>query len=95
MGGTIKDPMGEVRDLSGSCTIEQLKAAVVAVKAARASQLHCAMHTTCTEPVTHIDSKGYAYCTGHGVARRVWCPCRKLRPHELRKLQRGETIKQY
>jgi len=57
--------------------------------------LSCDMEATCTEPVTHIDNKGFAYCTSHGVARRDWVPCRKLRPWELRRLQRGEPLARY
>lgn len=57
--------------------------------------LTCDMTEGCTEPVTHIDNKGFAYCTDHGITRRDWCPCRKLRPWELRKLQRGEALARY
>lgn len=55
----------------------------------------CEMTTGCTEPVTMIDNGGFVYCTCHGLARRSWKPCRKLRPHELRKIARGETITKY
>lgn len=57
--------------------------------------LKCDMTDDCTEPVTHIDQSGFAYCTEHGISRRDWKPCRKLRPHELRRLQRGEQVKRY
>lgn len=50
----------------------------------------------CSGDVTHIDRKGYAYCERHGLVRRdAGVPCRKLRPAELRKLQRGEPLKAY
>lgn len=55
----------------------------------------CDMWLSCTEPVTHIDDKGFVYCTTHGLERRGWRPCRKLRPHELRRLERGEQVKSY
>lgn len=55
----------------------------------------CDMTHDCTEPVTHIDQKGYAYCTAHGLDRRSYRPCRKLRPHEVRKIYRGEPITRY
>lgn len=58
-------------------------------------ELHCDMTADCPEPVTHIDSDGFAYCTDHGLERRWYQPRRKLRPHELRKLQRGEQLARY
>lgn len=57
--------------------------------------LKCEMTDDCQAEVTHLDNKGYIYCTEHGIQRRDWKPCRKLRPHELRKLQRGEQIARY
>lgn len=57
--------------------------------------LVCDMTAGCDAPVTHIDEKGYAYCTAHGEQRRFSHRCRKLRPHELRRLQRGEPIASY
>jgi hypothetical protein len=59
------------------------------------ARLACDMTDSCTEPVTHIDIKGFAYCTRHGIERRSWCPCRKLRGYELNRLLRGETLKRY
>lgn len=55
----------------------------------------CDMVRDCAAPVTHIDDKGYVYCTPHGEQRQSFRPCRKLRPHELRQLERGEPIKEY
>lgn len=55
----------------------------------------CDMKTDCTEPVSHIDDKGFVYCEKHGLQRRGWRPCRKLRPHELRRLQAGKTLAHY
>lgn len=57
--------------------------------------LKCNMEKSCASPVTHIDAKGWVFCTPHGEARKVHRNCRKLRPHELRKLQRGEPIARY
>lgn len=57
--------------------------------------LRCEMTDKCTEPVTHIDDKGYIYCSHHGLYRRFYRRCRKLRPHEMRRLQRGELVKHY
>jgi hypothetical protein len=54
------------------------------------------MSSTCTEPVAKIDEKGYVYCAEDGADRKLYGHnVRKLRPHELRKLERGETIARY
>ena len=55
----------------------------------------CDMVRDCGDPVTHIDNKGFIYCTTHGIARRSWKPCRKLRAHEIRRLERGEQVTKY
>ncbi len=55
----------------------------------------CDMTHSCPEPVTHMDRSGFLYCTAHGLQRRTYQPCRKLRPHELNRLQRGELITKY
>lgn len=57
--------------------------------------LRCDMKSDCTEPVTMLDTAGFAYCTDHGLQRRCYEPCRKLRDWELRKLQRGEALARY
>jgi len=57
--------------------------------------LQCEMHATCTSPVTYLDAKGYIYCTDHGLARQTFTRCRKLRPHELRRLQEGQPVERY
>ncbi len=57
--------------------------------------LRCEMSKTCTESVAYLDERGYIYCTRHGVDRQSYMRCRKLRPHELRKLGRGEVLTRY
>lgn len=58
--------------------------------------LKCDMTEDCAEPVTHIDPHGFIYCTEHGLSKRSYYHlCRKLRPHELRRLQRGEKVARY
>lgn len=57
--------------------------------------LRCDMDHDCTDPITHIDNAGFIYCTKHGIRRRDWKPCRKLRPHELNRLKRGQQIAKY
>lgn len=59
-------------------------------------KLKCDMDKDCTKEVSHIDHKGYIYCTEHGLYRKCWgTNCRKLRPHELKRLINGETVKKY
>ncbi|ALE93768.1 hypothetical protein AOC05_17905 [Arthrobacter alpinus] len=69
---------------------EQLAAASTSEK-----RVSCQMERGCPEPVTHLDQDGWAYCTGHGLQRRLSQPCRKLRPHELNRLKRGDQITKY
>ncbi len=57
--------------------------------------LRCDMEEECVATVTHIDNKGFAYCTEHGIARRTWMPCRQLRPWELRRLLRSKPLARY
>jgi hypothetical protein len=57
--------------------------------------LQCDMESTCDEPIAMIDDKGWIYCEYHGLMRRDSRRCRKLRPHELRRLQRGEQVTRY
>ena len=57
--------------------------------------LTCAMVNGCKSAVTYIDSSGFVYCTSHGLDRQMTERCRKLRPAELKKLQRGEALKRY
>lgn len=45
--------------------------------------------------ITHIDDKGYIYCAKCGPTRRTWRPCRKLRPHELNRIRRGQQVTRY
>ena len=61
----------------------------------KTEKLQCDMRKDCIEPVTHLDKSGFIYCTTHGVRRRTWMPCRKLRAHELRRLERGEAVQTY
>lgn len=45
----------------------------------------CDMTEDCQKPITHVDSAGYIYCADHGLQRRAYEPCRKLRAWELRR----------
>lgn len=56
---------------------------------------NCDMRKGCAAPVAMLDQKGYVYCAVHGAARQTSQPCRKLRPHELNRLRRGETVERY
>ncbi len=55
--------------------------------------LQCDMEKNCMEPVTHIDNRGFVYCTKHGERRKRDTPCRKLRPSEFKKLVQGVPIR--
>jgi len=57
--------------------------------------LTCDMEDGCKEPITHIDEKGWIYCADHGRDRQSYQRCRKLRPSELKQLQRGEPLAKY
>lgn len=53
------------------------------------------MRAECESPVSMLDSAGFVYCESHGLDRRMYEPCRKLRGWELRKIQRGEALRRY
>jgi hypothetical protein len=51
------------------------------------------MSGPCQNPASHIDNKGYLYCTQCGRKRRTsGTPTRKLSAAESDRLSRGETI---
>ena len=61
-------------------------------------KLQCEMEDECSNVVTHIEDKGYIYCAEHARERRMsgfGGRCRKMRPHELRRVQAGLQIKKY
>lgn len=58
-------------------------------------KLKCDMHHDCARSVEMIDDKGFAYCAIHGEIRKAYHKCRKLQPHELNKLKRGEALTRY
>lgn len=58
-----------------------------------AGRLTCDMEKDCKKPVSHIDNKGYTYCSDHAATRKSGgVSCRKLKPTEIKKLEDGETI---
>lgn len=60
------------------------------------TDIRCDMADDCMEDVTMLDDKGYVYCEAHGLERRdVGYRSRKLRPHELNRLKRGDTLTRY
>jgi hypothetical protein len=62
----------------------------------RDAVLACDMNRECAKAVTHIDNKGFVYCTDHGELRKLSRRnCRKLRPHEVNRLKRGEQVIRY
>lgn len=57
--------------------------------------LKCDMTIDCDQPVTHVDQKGYVYCTTHGIQRRGYQPCRTMRPFEITRLTSGQPLTKY
>jgi len=55
-------------------------------------QLQCDGERECKAPVTHIDHKGWVYCTKHGERAQMNRRCRKLRSTEYKKLVQGQPI---
>lgn len=58
--------------------------------------LTCDMERDCASEITHIDDHGFIYCANHGEQRKqTRGRCRKLRPHELNRLKRGQQVERY
>lgn len=56
----------------------------------------CDMGQGCDKDVSMIEDKGWVYCTSHGLMRRMnQRRVRKLRPHELNRLKKGQQIERY
>ena len=56
-------------------------------------KLRCDKNETCRDEITHIDDKGYIYCTYHGEQRNMGPrSCRKLTPPELTRLHNTGAI---
>jgi hypothetical protein len=69
--------------------------AVAKIEAEPIVKLQCDMHKECQSPIAMIDNSGFIYCEFHGLRRRDWKPCRKLRAHELKRLQAGKQVTKY
>ena len=57
----------------------------------QAIDMKCEWESACQRPVTMIARKGYILCDWHGGDRGT----RKLRPFEMRRLERGLTVQKY
>lgn len=57
--------------------------------------LRCQMDENCKCEVTHIDCKGFIYCTDHGNNRKFSVNCRKLKLSELKLLKDGKQVPKY
>lgn len=58
--------------------------------------LRCEMDRECKDAPTMLEDKGWVYCTRHGMMRRGYSHrVRKLRPHELNRLKKGQQIERY
>lgn len=56
----------------------------------------CDWRSECADPIAYIDAKGYVYCASHGPCRQgCGIRCRKLRLHEIRRLQSGKPLARY
>jgi hypothetical protein len=56
-------------------------------------ELKCDMSRDCTDTVTHIDNKGWVYCSRHGAQRRGGgIRCRRLTALEAQDLRDGNPI---
>jgi hypothetical protein len=55
----------------------------------------CEMVKDCPNPVTHIGSKGYVYCTLHAPERKGWEGTRKMRKWEIELLKNGQAVPSY
>ena len=56
----------------------------------------CDWEKGCAAPVARLDSKGYVYCEPHGAIRKdSGRACRRLRPWEQRRLERGKELSRY
>lgn len=53
------------------------------------------MTHSCSSAVTHVGEKGYIYCAVHAVDRRGVERTRKMKPWELRLIQRGVPLPSY
>lgn len=52
----------------------------------------CDMKHDCSNPVTHIGEKGYAYCAEHASLRRGYERCRRMRQWEINLLNSGKQL---
>lgn len=59
------------------------------------ARLSCDMESECDKPVTHIDAKGFVYCTRHGIERKIYQRCRQLTSKEKRILETGKPLASY
>ncbi len=61
------------------------------------SVLQCDMTKECAETIAYISEKGFIYCHTHGLRRKAaqYERLRKLRPWELRMLEKGEALPSY
>lgn len=58
-------------------------------------KLACDMVKGCSDQVSHLDNKGYVYCSKHSLVRKQSHRCRKLKPAELRRLEQGQSLERY
>ena len=65
-------------------------------RALKAATLKCDGEKGCKKPVTYITNKGFLLCDDHRPAKGDrYTRARKLRPGEIKKLEKGETLGKY
>lgn len=58
--------------------------------------VHCEWDKGCEGEIAYIDDKGFIYCAYHGKRRQEsGRRCRKLRPHEVKRLLSGKQVSSY
>jgi len=62
---------------------------------ARYEAIFGAGRQSCNGAVSYIDDKGFIYCETCGKNRQLYRKCRKLKPHEVTRLQSGQPLKRY
>lgn len=44
----------------------------------------CDMNQDCDQLIKYVDSKGFIYCENHGLRRKLYTNCRKLKTSEIK-----------
>ena len=58
-------------------------------------QIKCEMIKECNSDLAYMDNEGFIYCETHGISRKQWKPCRKLKKREIKDLEAGQRPRKY